>query len=244
MPSKRELEELYWDKGLSLPELAKIYGVSVKTVWRWMKKHGIPRRERDKAKFDKYWKSERPVNLENKADLAYILGVMYGDGSLVFNPKTYGYILKLACKDEAFAKSFADALRRMGISPYVWHSKKSGIWEVRAINKKLWMLVKSAKDDESLKLLRELIRDHEIEFVRGFYESEGKSKVTAFVNTNRNLLEFVSQILEKHGFKTTISSIKTSGNRKPLYVLYVLGGKSSRRRFLALVNPCIKNGGV
>jgi len=39
------LRELYWDRGLSQREIAKLFGVSQKTIHNWMKRFNIPRRQ-------------------------------------------------------------------------------------------------------------------------------------------------------------------------------------------------------
>jgi len=48
-PSKEELEDLYWNKELSLPEIAEKFDVSSSTPIYWMKKYGIPRRSMSEA---------------------------------------------------------------------------------------------------------------------------------------------------------------------------------------------------
>ena len=254
LPSKRELEELYWDKGLSLPELAKIYGVSVKTVWRWMKKHGIPRRERDKAKFDKYWKNERPVDLSKRGELAYILGVMYGDGSLVFNPKSYGYILKLAVAESGkeFAIKFAYTLQELGIHPYVWVSKRTptkheqNVIEVRGMNKRLFMFIKRM----DLTTLRDVIRGYEDRFICGFYESEGhyyRNKKYGFErlsmsNTDYKLITFVKRLLEEMGFHPKLQEV-VDQDKYTFGKIYRLNlyRKGEIERFFKIIQPIIKN---
>jgi transposase len=44
MPSREELYDLYWNKGMSLRELGNRYGVSEMTMFRWLKKLDIPTR--------------------------------------------------------------------------------------------------------------------------------------------------------------------------------------------------------
>jgi predicted DNA-binding protein YlxM (UPF0122 family) len=39
------LKELYWDRGLSQRKIAKLFGVSQKTIHNWMKRFNIPRRQ-------------------------------------------------------------------------------------------------------------------------------------------------------------------------------------------------------
>lgn len=44
MISKKELENLYFGELLSIPQIAKKFGLAIGTIQYWMKKHGIPRR--------------------------------------------------------------------------------------------------------------------------------------------------------------------------------------------------------
>lgn len=44
IPSKSELEELYVNQGLTLKQVGEHYGVSYRTVRKWLIKKGIPRR--------------------------------------------------------------------------------------------------------------------------------------------------------------------------------------------------------
>lgn len=47
--TKEELDHLYWDRGMTLDEIAKLYDVSERTVRRWMDMYGIERRDRSEA---------------------------------------------------------------------------------------------------------------------------------------------------------------------------------------------------
>lgn len=47
--SKEELEKLYWEKGLTIPEIAEMFGVAVSTAWLTFKRGGIPLRSRSET---------------------------------------------------------------------------------------------------------------------------------------------------------------------------------------------------
>ena len=50
-PTKDELYDLYWNKGLSTVEIGKIFGFNNNTIRRWMIEYGIPRRSLSESKF-------------------------------------------------------------------------------------------------------------------------------------------------------------------------------------------------
>jgi transcriptional regulator with XRE-family HTH domain len=52
--NKENLKELYWKKGLSLSEIAKLYNVTPQAIWYWMNKFRIPSRQRPKNMKIKY----------------------------------------------------------------------------------------------------------------------------------------------------------------------------------------------
>lgn len=53
--SKEKLEGLYWKKGLTIPQIAEMFGVVTSTVWLTFKRMGIPLRSRSK-KLKRCWK--------------------------------------------------------------------------------------------------------------------------------------------------------------------------------------------
>jgi len=70
------LRKLYWGESLSLNQIAKKLDVSLTTIFLHMKKHSIERRRQGR-----YF--EEVKQLEPSEDLAYWVGVMQTDGSLV-----------------------------------------------------------------------------------------------------------------------------------------------------------------
>jgi len=51
MISKDELHQMYWDQGMTQPEIAETIGVVTRTVWYWMQKYGIESRTCSEAQF-------------------------------------------------------------------------------------------------------------------------------------------------------------------------------------------------
>lgn len=59
IPKKETLESLYWQRGLSIPEIAKELNISPNTVLKWMKVYNIPRRTISEAtRKPKKWTEE------------------------------------------------------------------------------------------------------------------------------------------------------------------------------------------
>lgn len=55
------LRELYIDEQLTTYELANRFGCNETTVWKWLKRHGIPTRERGKHRSERPWRDEETL---------------------------------------------------------------------------------------------------------------------------------------------------------------------------------------
>lgn len=94
--NKEWLNNKYWNEELGLKRIAKLCGVHLKTIWRWMKKFNISRRKasvhgiwrfpkeknpswkggrrKNKQGYIVLWKSANKVILEHRAVMAKSLG--------------------------------------------------------------------------------------------------------------------------------------------------------------------------
>jgi hypothetical protein len=180
-------------------------------------------------------------------DLAYILGVLKGDGCVYEHRR--GADIKLVTKDYVFAKSFAEALTRIGLSPRIYlesnkHSLGRGVYfRVEASSKAfyIWYKSLSLKDIEDMLTNQELVAS----FIRGFYESEGSyNKSEHYIhiyNTDMELIEMCQRLLQKLGLNFNIYVKKHNvRSNKPLYVLYKKS-KKEVQKFFEIVKPCIKH---
>jgi len=54
--------------------------------------------------------------------LAYVLGVLKGDGSVIIRRTAHGteYRIQLSVVDEPFANSFCEALKQLGMRPKIY----------------------------------------------------------------------------------------------------------------------------
>jgi intein-encoded DNA endonuclease-like protein len=230
-PSREELEELYWQKGLSLREIGEVYGVSTSTVWKWMRRLGV----RPKGK-----PLQRP-DLRPSGALAYLLGVLLGDGCTI----TYGRERRacLHAKDVEFVQEFCRCLNAIGLHAKYWRSKR-GLYVAHATSKLFveWFNSLSLSDVEAL------IRGLEADFIRGFYDSEGNLYASerkryvyiALYNTRLELMELVGNALRRLGFEAKMRSMKVQPKGDPFTVYYIrLGGRQKVRDFIEKVKPSI-----
>lgn len=192
-------------------------------------------------------------NFDNSptADLAYVVGVIFGDGCITYYRKQNSYRIYLRCTDREFAKSFKHALERIGLHPSTVKSVKprternKPLWRVEAQSKLFykWFMALSF---EKLKLLLET-RGLKREFIRGFYESEGclwqgdksrkRSWCTSVCNTNADLIKLIRSILTDLGFSFSVWIGRKAG-RKPLYNIQI-SRFNDVVRFLQEIKPSI-----
>jgi intein-encoded DNA endonuclease-like protein len=181
--------------------------------------------------------------LEMSENLAYILGVLYGDG-YVSNCRQQ-YRAGLSATKKEFVECFTDALKKISLRPHTFlirdsvkNPRHQDRYAVVVYSKIFyeWRKKLTLKDTKQL-----LIDDHRLirSFLKGFYESEGsldkKRMKIVIYNSNEELLLLVLRMLKILNFKT--SSI-CPGNRA--YRLRILGGRKEIIRFLHFVNPSIK----
>lgn len=188
--------------------------------------------------------------LDMSEDLAYVLGVSYGDGHV--SPSRF--VLRVT--DLPFAQATYDALECLNFRPSLTHksvqvlrqskSKKDGIWPTKD------QYVVSACSREFVtwhhKLTFDILSDKLdspsliIAFLRGFYESDGsvRSDSLTFYNTNEPLLDLTEHLTKSIGFSFRRRIAKRLPSGKTLYSLSI-HIKASIGQFLYLIRPCIKN---
>ena len=245
--TKEELQRLYYDEELSLNEIARLYGVSRTTVIRWMNKHGIKRRNKREATKLFYRKhpevkekisekARKSINLSPSKALAYILGVLLGDGC-VYKDGHRG-VIKLEVTDKVFAENFMRALKEIGLNPrsyIIQYKGRKKTYMVRAFSANFYDFYSSL----SLEDIRKLVSGYELDFVRGFYESEGRARFKGnclevyIYNTRKELLTLIKELLANHGIR---ASIHKSGSE---WALGIYGNNAWR--FLLKIKPCIRN---
>ena len=208
------------------------------------------------------------VNLNPSPELAYALGVIVGDGCVgEYTIKSGGktkkrYSIKLAVADYEFAKSFASALKKIGLHPHTWKEKnvrkgrenEQRLWHTEANSKTFVRFFLSLKSDwnEFEKFIRSCPKGKEM-FLRGFYESEGHHAVYIyrnkkgirrvreldFTNTNPNLVEITISFLRELRFHpyTIVQKREHLGWKDKTTIRLP---PREHRRFLTLISPVIK----
>jgi len=238
------LRHLYIDRGMGTREIARIVGVrDHKTVSRWLREAGIQLR----PPFSENSGKPIDVRLEMNRDLAYFIGVMMGDGSLSKNNVT------LCVKDEEFARSFYDCLKRLGLNPTIWYGtvyNHRKYWQVAGYSSKLVKWVKHIRGN--IKMIETLLgEDKELisSFIRGFYESEGtyindRKKRNVYIrmyNSDKRRVDVVVHLLRKLGFCPKVYTYRRGQTVE--YIIHI-GGRRQVELFLSTIKPVIKVGEV
>jgi len=187
-------------------------------------------------------------NLKPSRELAYILGVLLGDGTVTYNGKN-GYVVKLKTKDYTFANEFVLMLKKIGLNPVIYTEKVSkynknwnDCYVVRAFSKIFYKWYKSLTIDDIIRI----VKGYEKDFIRGFYESEGSiwkrndnnQLRIRIVNTNHKLMNAICSMLRELGFNCKLRS--RLGSKRQAYEI-TIEGNNVVSRFFRIINPKIKN---
>jgi len=219
------LEKLYWVEHLTQKEISERLGISRRLVIKLMKEYNIEKRKMGSHRLIK-------PHLELSPELAYIIGVLLGDGSIRKNR------IELTVKPKQFAQEFARALQKIGLHPLLWKDKRR-YHRVVALSKIFTEWFREGK-------WTPIVEKHPLPFLRGFFQSEGTIAKCrrgyihniSFINTNLNLLLFVGKFIECFGFRTEIHLKRPETERsKAVYYLDVHSLKyGDKRRFLELID--------
>lgn len=169
-----------------------------------------------------------------KKDLAYILGVIKGDGywRKRITPKRTSGEIRLDVRNLDFAKEFEKRLKRWsGIQPKFWEKNGNfyvALYSIDAVNIAQAISLKEiANSDKKVKA----------NFLRGLYDSEGgvlgknldrrkfASRWIHFSNSNKETILIVSKLLKDFGINHKIKSRIHSGfgSKKLQYEIQIFG---------------------
>ena len=118
-------------------------------------------------------------NLEMGEDLAYIIGILMGDGCVYKIKHSYSVVLDITVKP--IALSFLQSLRSIGLNPFIMEKMPTnGIGKL-----KKYVVIANSKNfgiwykNLSIQKLKKLLSEERtmIGFIRGFYESEGSVSI-------------------------------------------------------------------
>jgi len=182
--------------------------------------------------------------------LSYILGVLVGDGYC------NGYRLGLHTTSKKMAQSFAGSLAEItgyprNVYKYPVTSKRPRP-RFRVSTTRSEILSCLLPYVEDMLKIREVALECPLDFLRGFYESEGCLSIPKrtgkpriiFTNTKQGLVNLVLEVLQVVGFSPTVNVQrfkKWHGHygSKPVYRIHLLREKEVHE-FLRLTEPSIK----
>jgi len=253
--------ELY-NSGLSSWAIAEKFDVDHKTILFHLKKLGVKRRDRSSAAKEGVQagriiikKHEIPKNLKLNSDLAYILGVLAGDGYLDYSSKRRAYQIGLSATDKEFVDEFKKILfNYFGIKPTSEFKKiKVKNWNnqyiTRLCSKEACDFINSIGSfkGDVWRIPKAIIVSNErikCAFLKGFFDSEGEvdKKIGRVGATSINLkgLEDVGSLLSGFGIRYTIIPVKDKRpNTRQKYKLRI-HDKMSIKLFYELIGFTIK----
>jgi intein-encoded DNA endonuclease-like protein len=149
--------------------------------------------------------------LEPSEDLAYVIGVVCGDGSAREKRRIHKgcnrVVIHLEAKDREFVEEFAIRISRILNRPPPKITVNSrGLYYVEVGSRTLYELLKKPIDIEKIRRYVEHCERCMAMFLRGFFDSEGcvseDGYITAY-NTNYELMLYVQELLKGLGIKTT-----------------------------------------
>ncbi len=137
-------------------------------------------------------------------ELAYVIGVVLGDGNL--NIHGYNAELILAVTDYDFAKEFSASLATILVQPKPykvrWHPRKNR-WVVQGSSILLYNFL--SRDWRNLKKWIEHCSRCRAAFLRAFYDAEGSisGRKLSLHNTKKALLLYIQDLLNQHRVETS-----------------------------------------
>lgn len=212
-----------------------------------------------------YEKLNQTLKIRTSEDLAYVLGVYYGDGTIE-DIGQHGKRIMLFSVTPEFNACFEKSLRSIGLNPFRDFldrapkpicgkkvNKLKRVYRTVCYSTKLYELIerlgfKKNVDVEGLQRLIFSERGYIINFLRGFYESDGsysrcgRGRQLYIGVTNKKLIQFAKYCTSLLGFKFRLNEEdRSKKGYKTLYRI-CLTRYAEVTKFLETINPCIKRG--
>lgn len=246
----------YLNNKKSANKIAIEQNVSKSFVYKKLREFNIPRRSLSESHIGiEYYHKFLPT--PDSEDLAYILGIIIGDGCVCVNKNNNCYKILLNTTSKEFVDSYTNTMGRLGFHvriKYLDMKIKSEKWNNQ------WIACTDNRGFAEwyrgidIVWINGFLRNkkQKIEFVRGFYESEGscyKVKTRGYyelviTNTNKNYAQLIFDLINDLGFSFRWYEYQPKNlNHKRVYTLHIRGGVKEIQRFINIVNPVIKRGG-
>lgn len=234
-----ELTEKY-NTGKTSRELADEYNCGKTTILRKLKNAGVERRKAERMGTE--------INTENSPQLAYFIGVLEAEGHI--HTEGDGIEYTIGVTDTEFADEIEDCMVHLGFNPVRYiqskednNKAKQDTIRIKGFSKPFY---KWYNEKNTLEVLDS--KKNKIEFIRGFYESEGwltqaseNSLAVGMNNTDRHLIDIVEITLKKLGFNfSRYHRVKDEENHSDVITLK-LSRTDEVVEFIEEINPVAKN---
>jgi len=236
------MDYLYHVKGMSLNQIARLYGCGYETVRRGLIRLGIELRPQGENG------QMLTPDLILSPELVHLIFALKGDGHVGFH-NGCGHI-RFDSIDKVLVDTIRDELFKVGLHPNVretvtsrdgFNKNPKPFYKLAATSKLFAQYYLSLKPQDLL----ELGLPYPWDALRGLLETEGTmyySKdnslhVIVIYNTDLDLITVAHELLTTLGYK---SSIYKNSNPVLHYRLNLLGTTSEKEEFLNKLNPCIK----
>lgn len=267
------LSNLY-KSGLSSWEIAKRFDTCHSNILYHLKKLGVIIRDKSSAAKEGVKagriiikKNKIPADLKLNKDLAYILGVLAGDGYMDYSNKRMTYYIGLSATDKEFVERFKTVLFDFFKikSTNEFRKSKKETWNnqyiTRLCSKEVCGFINSfgnfCKDKWRVPdIIKNSENNIKCAFLKGFFDSEGEidSKAKRIGATSMNLkgLEEIENLLKSIGIISTMIKKKDTRlnasqkyilrlqDRKSMELFYKNIGFTIQRKHIILAE-CIKN---
>jgi len=196
-------------------------------------------------------------NLEMTENLAYVIGLLKGDGCVYRNERSFRICLDNC--DIKIANNYFNSLKEIGLNPFICEIMPSNgigkqkMYRILAHSKEFYQWYKKL----SLEKLKKLFDTKEkiIGFLRGFYEAEGS--ITRYVkfnkyvstsiiinNTDLKLLRLIKSLLEKLNLNFRMNgpykNNRLGGYNSKLLYRVQTGSRINVFRFIDVIRPSVK----
>lgn len=225
-----------YEAGLSTYQLQAKYDIPNNSVWYCLKRIGILLRPQKEVACHQGLKNAKQIKLLPSSQLAYLCGVILGDGYVAQNSFQFNI------KDRDFADAIIVASEFLGL--HMTEDKCRDLIRLRthSVNFAKWW-----QSDRQTFVLN--LNGFSADFVRGFFDAEGSLVTTLhqkhihytakIANTNTGLIVLVRSLLERQGYHPKLYSHKSGFGFRPCYIIQ-LHRKAEVLHFIDWVRPNIE----